>query len=125
YISPRYIFATLHLVDRVDPKHLQTRGNDQRDRTHQSEACARQLWIPPDEETQRRLVLALGPQQMELRRDILKKKGDAVRLMRLGGGLDDARPAREQANQRQFERIFETRERRVRERCIGQFLARQ
>src|SRR4029077_17716071 len=86
----RYISPTLHFVHRFDPKHLQTRGNDQRDRTHQSEARAGQLRTPPAEETQRRLVLALGPQKVKLRRDLLQEKCDAMRLMRLGGALDNA-----------------------------------
>ena len=70
-----------------------------------------------------RLVLALGPQQVELRRDFLQIKGDAVRLVRLGGALDEARPAREQADQRQFARIGEPVERRRRQRRIGQLVA--
>ena len=56
---------------------------------------------------------------MELCGDFLEIKGDAVRLARLGGSLDQPRPARELANQRNLGRIGEPLQRRLAKPCVG------
>ena len=66
---------------------------------NQSQARAGQLRVRRQDKAQSRLVLALVPQHVELRGDFLEIEGDAVRLVCLGGSLDQPRPTGELANQ--------------------------
>ncbi len=52
---------------------------------------------------------------MELCRHLLQEEGDTVRLVRFGGAFDDPRPARQQPDQSQFQRVVEPVE-----RCRGE-----
>ena len=113
--------ATSHLLHRLDPEHRQPRGDDERHPPHQRKTRPGQIRIRRDQKRKCRVVLALGPQQVELRRDFLQKKGDAVRLVRLGGALDDAAASPRAAESAPSSgRIGEPVERRLRQRRVAQ-----
>src|SRR3954447_6840784 len=117
--------ATSHLLHRLDPEHRQPGGDDERHSPHQRKTRPGQIGIRRYQKPECRVVLALRPQQVELRRDILQKEGDTVRFVDLGGAPDDARPAREQPNQAEFRGISKPVERGIRQRRVAQLGSRK
>ena len=113
-IGHRYISSTGSTPNTASPEAITIATPRTR-----AQARAGQRRVGGENEAQRRIVLALGPQQVELRRDLLQIEGDAVRLVRLGRALDEARPAGELADQRELGRLGEPVERRRGQRRIG------
>ncbi len=120
--SARDCRTWLHLLDRLDADDGEPGGDDDGDAAHQREPRAGQRRVGGENKAQCRLVPALVPQQVELRRDLLQIERDAVRLVRLGRALDEPRPLRQLANQRELGRIGEPVERRLGQRRVGQIV---
>src|SRR5579883_754347 len=117
--------TSTHLLDRLDAEDQKPRREDEGDRLDEGEARLRQGEIVGDDEAESRLVLALVPEAVEGGGDLAEIEGDAVRFMRLGGALDEAWPARQQAYEAKLGRIGKALARPAGERRRREILARE
>ena len=84
----------MHLLSRLDAHQAEPVAYDLPDRARERQPRAREFGLVGEEEALLRIVVALVPQSVEGGGEIAEIEGDAVRLVRGRGALDDARVLR-------------------------------